>query len=77
MISPLMRDVDWLTDQVDKMVVIVGRQNDDMQKVVVTVGRTTDTTKKLAGRVGRYARPFDDEDEDEHDMWRTFQRHAL
>ena len=50
MLSPLMRNVERLSD--------------DMQKMVVAVGWTTDTTEKLAGRVGRFARLFD-EHEDE------------
>ena len=62
--GPLMRNVERLSDEMEKMAVTVGRQNDDMQKMVVTVGRTTDTMEKLAGQVGRFVRLFD-EDEDE------------
>ena len=64
MFSPLMRHVERLSDEMEKMVAIVGRQSDDMQKMVVTVGRTTDTTEKLVGWVDRYAR-LCEEDEGE------------
>ena len=64
MFSPLMRNVERLSEEMVKMAVTVRRQSDDMQKMVVAVGRTTDTPEKLAGRVGRHARLFD-EDEDE------------
>ena len=64
MFSPLMRNVERLSDEMEKMSVTVRRQSDDLQKMIVTLGWTTDTTEKLAGRVGRSARLFD-EDEDE------------
>ena len=64
MFGPLMRNVERLSDEMEKMAVTVGRQNGDMQKMVVTVWRTTDTMEKLAGHVDRYALLFD-EDEDE------------
>ena len=64
MLSPLMRNVERLSDEMEKMAVTVGRLSDTTEKMVVAVGWTTDTTEKLAGRVGRHARLFD-EDEDE------------
>ena len=64
MFGPLMRNVERVSDKMEKMAVTVGRQNDGMQKMVVAVGWTTDTTEKLACQVDRHARLFD-EHEDE------------